>query len=336
MDTNPVFVGRSKYWREMVIDKNGTAHLASILMSPTEVWYTKNPTPRNASNWTPPVPISGNTDRDWAMPRIAADNNGDAYVVWHANTGGYESATEEVWFRKTVSGVWQAPENFSNSPTRSEGEVIAVDPETKDVYIVWNELVAEGNWEIYLRMYTSPTAGAPKSWGDIYNMTNNPAHWTEPFIRIDGKKGLHLVYHDYVAGNREIMHTYKQGISVQPPLSLAVDTALSASEATKTNTIIWATNPANAGVTVANYKIYRKLASAADSTFTSIAQTDATTFQYVDSGLVRTTRYTYRLTSLLSDGTESFTTASVADKAGVFAPVNVSIATTRYRTRRRF
>ena len=189
--TVPAFTGRSKYWREMVIDKKGTAHLAFILRSPTEVWYTKNPTPQNANTWTTPVPISGNTDRDWAMPRIAADNDGDAYIVWHANTGGYESATEEVYFRKTVNGVWQAAENLSNSPTRSEGEVIAVDPDTKDIYVVWNELVAAGNWEIYFRMYASQTPGAAKSWGDIYNMTNDAYHSAEPFIRMDGKKGLH-------------------------------------------------------------------------------------------------------------------------------------------------
>ena len=320
----PVFLGRSKYWREMVIDKNGTAHLAFILRSPTEVWYTKNPTPKNASTWTTPVPVSGNTGRDWAMPRIAADNNGDAYIVWHANTAGYESATEEVWFRRTVSGVWQAPENLSNSPTRSEGEVIAVDPATKDIYVVWNELVgpATGNWEIYLRLYSE----AAKAWGDIYNMTNDAYHSAEPFIRMDGKKGLHIVYHDFVGANREIFYTYKQGINVNPPLSAAVDSALNETETAKTNTISWAQNPANASVTVASYKIYRKSASAGDSAFTALATVGASTFQYSDSGLSPTGRSTYRITSLLADGTESAPTAVLQDKPGVFAPTNVALS----------
>jgi hypothetical protein len=317
----PVFVGRSKYWRDMVIDKNGTAHLAFILRSPTEVWYTKNPTPQNSGTWTSPVPISGNTDRNWAMPRIAADNAGDAYIVWHANTGGYETATEEVMFRKSVSGVWQPAENLSNSPTRSEGEVIAVDPQTKDIYVVWNELVSEGNWEVYLRMYSEAT----KSWGDIYDMTNDAFHSAEPFIRMDAKKGLHIVYHDYIGANREIMYTYKQGINVNPPLSFAVDSALSSDEATKTNTLTWAQNPANASVTVANYKIYRKPASAADSAFAPIATPGTSTFQYADS-VGATGRYAYRMTSLLADGTESAPTAAAQDKAGVFAPTNVAIS----------
>ncbi len=140
----PVFTGRSKYWRDMVIDKNGTAHLVFNLRSPTDTYYTKNPTPHDDSKWTAPVPVSGNTDRDWAWPRMAVDNDGDVYVVWYANTGGYESGTEEVWFRRTVSGVWQPPVNLSNSTTRSEGCWIAVDPAKKDVFVAWHELTWEG------------------------------------------------------------------------------------------------------------------------------------------------------------------------------------------------
>jgi hypothetical protein len=322
--TIPVFTGRSKYWRDMVIDKYGTAHLAFILRSPAEVWYTKNPTPQNQNTWTAPVAVSGNTDRNWAMPRIAADNDGDVYIVWHANTGGYESATEEVWLRKTVSGVWQAKENLSNSPTRSEGEVVAVDPDTKDLYVVWNELVSEGNWEIYLRMYTAQTAGGQKSWGDIYNMTNNPAHSAEPFLRLDPQRGLHLVFHDYVGANREIMYMYKQGIS--PPLSVAVDSTLNAAEDQKTNTITWAANPANSSLTIANYKIYRKTAEPADSAFAYLSQVTGSTFTYTDANLSAAVRYAYRLTAVTNQGAESGPSFAVTDKP-VFAPVGLSLTT---------
>jgi hypothetical protein len=316
----PVFVGRSKYWRDMVIDKTGTAHLIFNLRSPTEVWYTKNPTPKNANTWTSPVPVSGNTNRDWAMPRIAVDNAGDVYVVWHANTAGYESATEEVWFRKTVSGVWQAPENLSNSPTRSEGEVISVDPDSKDAYVVWNELVSEGNWEIYLRMYSAAT----NSWGDIYNMTNDPYHSAEPFIRMDGQKGLHIVYHDYDGANREIFYTYKAGIG--PPVDIATDSSLNADETQKTNTITWAANPSNASLTIANYKIYRKKAEEPDSAFAMVNQISGSTFSYADAGLPATDRYAYRISSVTSTGSEG-QSATVMDKPGVFAPIEMYLQT---------
>jgi hypothetical protein len=323
----PVFTGRSKYWRDMVIDKNGTAHLVFILRSPAEVWYTKNPTPQNANTWTAPIPLSGDTGRDWMMPRIAADKDGDVYVVWYANTGGYETATEEVWFNKTVNGVWQSKENLSNSPTRSEGCCVAVDPVNKDVYVVWHELLGTSNWEVYLRIYASQTTGAAKSWSDIYNMTNDSTHSAEPIIRIDAKRGIHLVYHDYVGENREIMYMYKQGVQAQPPLSPAVISAMNASEDVRTNTLSWAANPANAGVAIANYKIYRKIASAADGTFASIGQANASTFHYVDSGLVSSMRYAYRMTTVLSSGEESVPSESATDGTLVFAPVNVAITT---------
>ncbi|MGA2587010.1 MAG: fibronectin type III domain-containing protein [Candidatus Aminicenantales bacterium] len=326
----PVFPGRSKYWRDMVIDNTGTAHLVFIVRSPAELFYTKNPTPQNQNTWTTPISLSGDTGRDWMMPRIAADKDGDVYIVWYANTGGYETQTEEVWFNKTVNGVWQTKENLSNSPGRSEGCCVAVDPVNKDVYVAYHELLGTTNWEVYLRIYASQTTGAAKSWSDIYNMTNDSTHSAEPIIRIDAKRGLHLVYHDYVGENREVMYMYKQGvpeIMAQPPLSPAVVSALNAAEAVRTNTLSWAANPANAGVTIANYKIYRKIASAADSTFASIGQAGASALQYVDTGLASSTRYAYRLTTVLSSGEESVPSDSVTDGTLVFAPVNVAITT---------
>jgi hypothetical protein len=323
----PVFPERSKYWRDMVIDKNGTAHLVFIIRSPVELFYTKNPTPQNPSTWTAPIPLSGDTGRDWMMPRIAADKDGDVYVVWYANTGGYETATEEVWFKKTVNGVWQSAENLSNSPGRSEGCCVAVDPVNKDVYVVYHELLGTSNWEVYLRIYASQTTGAAKSWSDIYNMTNDSTHSAEPIIRIDAKRGIHLVYHDYVGANREVMYMYKQGVQAQPPLNPAVVSALNAAEDVRTNTLSWVSNPANAGITIANYKIYRKIASAADTTFASIGQANASAFQYVDTGLVSSARYAYRLTTVLGSGEESVPSESATDGTLVFAPVNVAITT---------
>ncbi len=315
----PVFVGRSKYWRDMVIDKTGTAHLVFALRSPTELWYTKNPTPKNESTWTSPVPVSGSTDRDWSMPRIAVDNSGDVYIVWYANTGGYESATEEVWLRKTVSGVWQPAENLSNSPTRSEGSVVAVDPDTKDIYVAWHEYVAVGNWEVYLRMYSASS----KSWGDIYNMTNDAAHSAEPFIRMDAQKGLHLVYHDYVGSNREIFYTQKPGIG--PPVNMAIDSSLNTDESQKTNTITWAANPSNAGLTITNYKIYRKNAGEPDSSFAYLNQVSGSTYAFADT-VSATDRKAYRVASVTSAGAEGLS-ATVNDKPGVFAPTGLTLRT---------
>ncbi|OGD20235.1 MAG: hypothetical protein A2W03_07990 [Candidatus Aminicenantes bacterium RBG_16_63_16] len=319
----PVFLGRSKYWRDMVIDKTGTAHLVFNLRSPTEVFYTKNPTPQNESTWTAPVSVSGNTDRDWAQPRIAVDNAGDVYVVWYANTGGYETATEEVWFRRTVGGVWQSPVNLSNSPGRSEGCVIAVDPESKDVYVAWHELTEAASWEVYLRMFTDQSGGG-KAWGDIYNMTNDAAHSAEPSLRMDPQKGLHLVYHDYAGANQEIFYTQKPGIG--PPLNIAIDSTLNSAEDQKTNTLTWAANPSNASLSITNYKIYRKKAADPDSAFAQVNQVSGTTFSYADTGLESAGRYAYRLASVTSAGAEG-QSATILDKPGVFAPTGVTLTT---------
>jgi hypothetical protein len=322
----PVFLGRSKYWRDMVIDKTGTAHLVFNLRTPTEVWYTKNPTPENDAAWTAPVPISGNTDLNWMWPRLAVDDDGDVYVVWCSNTGGYESGTEEVWFRRTVGGVWQAPENLSNSPTRSGemfGAAIAVDPESEDIWVAWHEFVNSANWEIFLRMYSEQDAGG-KAWGDIYNMTNSPTESGQPSLRMDPQGGLHLIYYDDVGGNREILYTQKPGIGA--PLDVAVETTLNATEDQKTNTITWAANPSNTNLNIANYKVYWKKASEPDGSFTQLTLVSNSTYSHAHNVPSVTERYAYRVASVTSTGAEGVS-ATVADKAAVFAPINVSIAT---------
>jgi hypothetical protein len=513
----PVFVGASKYWRDLTFDKKGTAHLVFIVRNPTAIYYSKNPTPQNPNTWTTPLAIDADPGRNWVGPRIAADNDGDVYIIWYHNTGGYESQTEEVYFKKTANGVWQATENLSNNATRSEGGSVTVNPDTKDIYVAWHELILGRNWEIYYRTFESQTAGAPKSWGDIYNFTNNDGHSGEPFIKRDAQGGLHLVYHDEMAdGTRDIFYMYKKGISltvaspnggeswealrtypitwttlgtvanvkveystnggtsyttavastpntgsyswtvpntpsstclvrvseastgspvdtsdavftipslpvivtspnggesweglrtypvtwtttgtvanvkiessinggasyttvvastpntgsyswtvsntpsanclvrisdastgdnpdtsnavftivrpsILPPLNPALDTTLSTARDRKTNSLVWAANPENAGVTVANYKIYRKPASAADSAFVVMASVAGAVTQYSEADLDILTKYAYRVAAVSSLGGESAPSATVIEtKKFEFAPVGVSVTT---------
>ena len=264
--------GDSRYWPNLTFDRNGTAHLVYISRPPAQVWYLKNPTPQNVNTWTAPVNISGDTARDWSAPRIAADKDGDVYVVWYANTGGYESATEEVLFRKTVAGVWQAPENLSNSPDRSEGATIDVNPDTKDVYVAFQELVGGTNWEVYFRTYASPPSGGPKVWSSIVNMTNNPAHSGEPFLKRDPMGGLHLVYHDVIDGNMEIMYTSKPG---KPSTSITVTSPNGGEswEALTLHNITWTTQG-----TVENVRI--ELSTDGGATITDIVSSTSNTGSY--------------------------------------------------------
>jgi hypothetical protein len=266
----PVFSTRSKYWRDLTIDAKGTAHLVFILRGPAAVYYTKNPTPQNPNTWTTPITIDGDTGRDWMAPRIAADKDGDVYLIWYHNTGGYESQTEEVYFKKTLNGVWQATENLSNNPTRSEGGCVTVNPDTKDIYVAWHELAGGGNWEVYYRTFESQTPGAAKSWGDIYNFTNNAGHSGEPSLKRDAMGGLHLVYHDETAnGTREIYYMYKRGIT----LTITSPNGGESWEALRSYPITWTTLG-----TVANVKI--EYSTDGGATYTTIIASTPNTGTY--------------------------------------------------------
>ena len=116
--------------------------------------------------------------------------------------------------------------------------------------------------------------------------------------------------------------------SILPPLNPALDTALNTARDRKTNSLAWAANPENAGVTVANYKIYRKPASAADSAFVVMASVAGTATQYADPDLDILTKYAYRVTAVSSLGGESIPSATVIEtKKFEFAPVGVSVTT---------
>ena len=198
--------GSSRYWPRLVIDPKGTAHLLYITRSPAVVRYCKNLTPSNPDTWTAPIDLSGDTARDWVSACIAADNDGDLYVAWYGNTGGYESGTEEVWFNKTVNGAWQTKLNLTNNPKRSEGPSIAVNPATKDIYLAYHErdLVNANDWEVMLMTYETQPNGQ-RTWSTPVNMTNSVGHDGEPSIRFDSRGGLHLAYHyTESSGNMEI------------------------------------------------------------------------------------------------------------------------------------
>lgn len=324
-DVVPAFQGVLKYWPHLNFDAKGTAHLLFITRGPGQVWYMKNATPDNPTGWTTPVNLSGDTARDWVAPRLAADSDGDVYVAWYANTGGYESATEEVWFNRTVNGVWQTKANLTNTPGRSEGPSIAVHPVTKDIYLAYHELIDESNWEVMLMVNEIQTNGQ-RAWSTPINITQNPGHDGEPSIRVDSKGGIHLAYHyTDASGNSEIYYTTKAG-GVQPPTNVALTTLIETSGTKKTNRITW-TN-ANAAADVANNKIWRKIATAADSTFAQIGTAGAAAVQYDDMGLDPQTKYAYRLTvAPAASGAESDPSGTVAEAAGRIdlPPANLTV-----------
>ena len=206
-----IFSGSRKYWPNLFIDKkDGTGHLVFITRSgDAAVWYSKNPTPKNPNTWTAPVNVAPGTGLDWSLPRVVADANGDAYVVWYGMVGG----AEEVFLRRTINGAWQATENISQSAgQRSESATIAVNPETKEIYIAWQEFT-DPDWEIYIKTYEEESPGGQKRWSAVTNFSNNPQKNGEPFMRIAPNGSVHLFYFQGT-DNEEIMYSSKQTKSI--------------------------------------------------------------------------------------------------------------------------
>lgn len=70
------------------------------------------------------------------------------------------------------------------------------------------------------------------------------------------------------------------------------------------NRLTWQANDKNK-FPIAKYRVYRKAAGAADSTYVQEAEVAASTLQYDDRGLTKNDSYTYKITSLNDRGVES-------------------------------
>lgn len=71
------------------------------------------------------------------------------------------------------------------------------------------------------------------------------------------------------------------------------------------HTITWSANPENKHVTIASYRIYRKLQSEGDDKYKLIATVPSNTFKYTDEKLDPKLKFHYALTSVDSEGNES-------------------------------
>jgi DNA-binding beta-propeller fold protein YncE len=70
------------------------------------------------------------------------------------------------------------------------------------------------------------------------------------------------------------------------------------------NRLTWQANAKNK-YPISTYVIYRKAASASDTTYTKVGEVGSSTFSYDDRGLKKTDEFAYRITSIDSRGVES-------------------------------
>ena len=303
------------YAPQATIDGNGAVYLVYANRAAgniTRVFFTQNKNPKDAEKWTNPIDISGMTGLSFAFPHIACNNQGNVYVVWMDNREG----NIEVYFRKRVKGKWYAIENISNSPLPSRDPKIAVNKETGDIYIAWEE-----NQKIYFREFKNG------QWIDPIDLTQNSSPSAHPHLYVDQGGSIHLVFTDKRSGAWNIYYRTRMGTPLKkpsPPLNLHLSTTYDEATKSKTNHLNWEINPENEKIEIAYYLIYRK--EEGKNSFKLINKVDGTKLSYRDKGLSVSIKYQYAIAA--EDKWEQLSTLSeVASEARVFPPLHTLLET---------
>ncbi len=305
-----------QYLPNIYLDKSGVAHLVYIVRSGTaSVWYTKNTNPKNSSGWTTPLQIAPDSGLNFTYPKVTADWDGNAYVVWQQIQSGLSS----IMLRYMVDGAWGSAQNISNLTDPSETAYPAVNGTTKEMYFVWQTAFgfASGNtnWDVCMKTYEIDKTTGQKAWSDVYRVTNYPGHAGEPQIKITKEGDLHLFFFDNLVGDgqAEIYYSYKMAPRLAAVAAPAVTSQLDKVlfGALKWNTVTFAKNTNNDDTKLQEYRIYRKKAEEADSAFTQLASLGISTFQYVDKNLAPGQRYAYLVSVVNKDGLEMKSAATI-------------------------
>lgn len=309
---------RRAYTPEITVDGNGKAHVVWIQRSSNNsvVYYTQNPEPTNVNKWSDPIAISGNTQRGFCWPKIISDNTGKVYVVWENMSGG----NSEIFFREKVNETWESIENISNTAGASINPDIAVDKNSGNIYVVWQERA--GKWQIFFKYYQNG------QWSQSINLTSNSSASINPSLWVDDSGEIHIAYADNFKGSYEIMYTSTKEVAPQvfPPIDVSLETKLDNSQTKKINILTWEENPKNENLEIINYRIYRKEVEQEDDEYKLITSVTGNTFEYEDKNLPTTKKYTYALTAVAQGGYESEASESVTEEK-VFSPINITLET---------
>jgi len=313
-------VGGGTYTPEIDVDGNGWAHLIWIKRRRTSstVLYSSNSNPTDPNKWTNPITISGQTNEDWCEPDVAVDDQGNVFVVWMQNNSG----NHEIYFRKKSGGSWGSIQNISKTSSASKLPRIAVDRSTGNAYAVWQER-AGGKWQIYMNY------SAGDAWSTAGALTKNSSDSINPDVYVDKSGEIHIVYADNAVGGYNIWYlsTSEVGgvpVVLYPPLNVHMNTVLENDGNAKKNIIRWKKNPDNNNESIKEYKIYRKKASQGVSAYKVRAKVSKGTSRFDDTGLSKSYKYSYVLTTVNNDGLES-DFSNEASEPLVFPPVSLAV-----------
>jgi hypothetical protein len=309
------------YEPEITIDGTGTAHLIYTRRAygSAVIWYLSNSTPTNLSTWTTTTMISGQSGIDFPEPTATSDNYGNVYVVWPNMVNGQS----DIYLRKKINGSWQAIENVSKTSGGSLYPDVAVDKNTGVVGVVWQEKVG-ATWQIFFRYFQNG------GWSSAQNVSNSSSHCEDPVIAFDETGQVHIAYCGYVNGQYDIFYSGAEGgAMLYPPINLAVESNAASEPHQKVNTLTWEANPDNKGITITNYRIYRKKKGQSDDNYAPIGTVGSTVFSFRDSGLPSNQQFTYNMTSIAEDGAESMGSDPVTDEIvlpPIYPPTGLAVA----------
>ncbi|MCP2620353.1 hypothetical protein NLC35_03825 [Candidatus Aminicenantes bacterium AC-334-K16] len=303
------------YTPQAAIDSQGGIYVIyanRALGNLTRVFFTQNKEPKDWNKWTDSIDISGSTGLSFAYPQVACDNAGNVYVVWMDNREG----NIEVYFRKRVKNKWSSIINLSNSAGPSEDPTVAVNKETGDIYVAWEE-----SQKIFFREFKDG------KWLDPVNLTEYSSSSAHPHLYVDQGGSIHLVFTDNRTGVWNIFYRYRLGKPLRepsPPANLSLSTSLDEATSTKNNQLTWEANEENTGLDIQNYRIYRQEESG--GSFQLIATVDGETFTYHDQGLPTNMKYKYAVSAIDKWEQESGLSVAVGEER-IFAPLSPSLET---------
>ena len=159
-----------------------------------EIFY-KNST-NGGATWTTKR-LTHNSGESYS-PAIATDSNNHIHVVWRDTVPG----NSEIYYKRSTNGgaAWTT-KRLTWNLSSSLDPTIAVD--TNDhIHVVWDDSTP-GNFEVYYRKSTDGGSSWIKK-----RLTFNSGYSQYPVIAVDSNNHIHVVWHDYSPGNREIY--YKQ------------------------------------------------------------------------------------------------------------------------------
>jgi hypothetical protein len=138
--------------------------------------------------WTNPTIIGGDLFRD---PRIAVDKNGYLYITGYGYCPPFYNY--EIYFIYSTDGgnAWRTESNISHTKSGSDESSVVVDS-TGRIYVSWSEYIGN-SYEIYA-IYSDDGG---HSWSNIKNISKTPGDSRYPFLYLDSKDTVCLIWTDY-------------------------------------------------------------------------------------------------------------------------------------------